>query len=113
MEKLIIEGHVTNENKVFKLFIKHFECRDMRNVIYDLLISLNDGQAADWVIYCDKICIKYRTTSVPSGAILEYTFTVYDLSNPSEYAPDTAMYRINQSKLVQEALEDLFKKYNK
>ena len=71
----------------------------MRHVIYDLLISLNDGQAADWVTYCDKICIKYRTTSVPSGAILEYTFTVYDLSNPSEYAPDTAMYRINQSKL--------------
>lgn len=99
MEKLIIEGHVTNENKVFKLFIKHFECRDTRHVIYDLLISLNDGQAADWVTYCDKICIKYRTTSVPSGAILEYAFTVYDLSNPSEYAPDTAMCRINQSKL--------------
>ena len=99
MEKLIIEGHVTNENKVFKLFIKHFEYRDTRHVIYDLLISLNDGQAADWVTYCDKICIKYRTTSVPSGAILEYAFTVYDLSNPSEYAPDTAMDRINQSKL--------------
>ena len=99
MEKLIIEGHVTNENKVFKLFIKHFEYRDTRHVIYDLLISLNDGQATDWVTYCDKICIKYRTTSVPSGAILEYAFTVYDLSNPSEYAPDTAMDRINQSKL--------------
>ena len=99
MEKLIIEGYVTNENKVFKLFIKHFEYRDTRHVIYDLLISLNDGQAADWVTYCDKICIKYRTTSVPSGAILEYAFTVYDLSNPSEYAPDTAMDRINQSKL--------------
>ena len=99
MEKLIIEGHVTNENKVFKLFIKHFEYRDTRHVIYDLLISLNDGQAADWVTYCDKICIKHRTTSVPSGAILEYAFTVYDLSNPSEYAPDTAMDRINQSKL--------------
>ena len=95
MEKLIIEGHVTNENKVFKLFIKHFEYRDTRHVIYDLLISLNDGQAADWVTYCDKICIKYRTTSVPSGAILEYAFTVYDVSNPSEYAPDTAMCRIN------------------
>ena len=112
MEKLIIEGYVTNENKVFKLFIKHFEYRDTRHVIYDLLISLNDGQAADWVTYCDKICIKYRTTSVPSGAILEYpftvydlsntseyAFTVYDLSNTSEYAPDTAMDRINQSKL--------------
>ena len=70
MEKLIIEGHVTNENKVFKLFIKHFEYRDTRHVIYDLLISLNDGQAADWVTYCDKICIKYRTTSLPSVAIL-------------------------------------------
>ena len=99
MEKLIIEGHVTNENKVFKLFIKHFEYRDTRHVIYDLLISLNDGQAIDWVTYCDKICIKYRTTSVPSGAILEYAFMVYDLSNPSKYAPDTAMDRINQSKL--------------
>ena len=96
MEKLIIEGHVTNENKVFKLFIKHFEHRDTRHVIYDLLISLNDGQAADWVTYCDKICIKYKLPSVLSGAILEYTFTVYDLSNPNEYAPDTAMDRIKQ-----------------
>lgn len=97
MEKLIIEGHITNENKVFRLFIKHFEYKDTKNVINDLLISLNDGQAADWVTYCDKICIRYKTTSVPSETILEYSFTVYDLSNPSEYAPDTAMDRIKQS----------------
>lgn len=96
MEKLIIEGHVTNENKVFKLFIRYFKYEDTKNVIHDLLTSLNDGQAADWVTYCDKICIKYKTESVLSKAILEYAFTVYDLSNPSE-KPDTAMDRIKQS----------------
>ena len=97
MEKLIIEGHVTNENKVFKLFTRHFKYKDTKNVINDLLISLNDGQAADWVTYCDKIFIRYKTELAPSRAFLEYTFTVYDLSNPSEYAPDTAMDRIKQS----------------